>query len=230
VLVSSSVRWLGTVNEKTSPTDEAATNHLKRYSKLRSDPRCIVIYSDGSQRSIQGRFRRVGAAAVGYYRGEEVLHRKIGLGGMPEVYDAELAGMALGLKAVINKASDTPEISRIHIFADNAAAIGTIHDPKPRQRQLLALSFYKDMVKWLESSPNNHISIAWCPGHKDIPTNERADELAKEAVRLSSRAEPTTTYNLRHARETITTCWRYPTPNPSEHYVEGTRSRRTRWY
>ncbi|KAJ3562483.1 hypothetical protein NP233_g9541 [Leucocoprinus birnbaumii] len=196
------------INAETGPKEEAAAIHLQRFAELRDNPEHIVIYSDGSQRSIKKRFRWVGAAAVGFYGGDEVFHRKIGLGGKAEVYDAELTGMAMGLKAAISKANENPEIRHIHIYADNVSAIGTIHDPKPRQGQLLALSFYNDMHKWLDAHPENQLSIEWCPGHTDIPGNDRADALAKEAISLASSSDPTTTYNLRRAREIVTTSWR----------------------
>ena len=89
-------------------------------------------------------------------------------------------------------------------------------DPKPRQGQLLAHLFYCNMLRWLEKRPNNTLTVAWCPGHKDIPGNDQADQLAKQATSLTSLSEPTTTYNLRLAREHLknswTTLWRDSSP------------------
>ncbi|KAJ3559098.1 hypothetical protein NP233_g11351 [Leucocoprinus birnbaumii] len=168
------------INAETGPKDEAAAVHLQCFAELHNNPEHIIVYSDGSQRLIK------------------------------KTLLAELTGMAMGLKAAINKASETLEIHHIHIYANNVSAIGTIHDPKPRQGQLLALSFYNDMIKWLDAHPGNKLSVEWCPGHADISGNECADTLAKKAVSLASSSDPTTTYNLCRAHETVTTSWRQP--------------------
>jgi len=57
------------------------------------------------------------------------------------------------------------------------------------------------MLRWLEKRPNNTLTIAWCPGPKDIPGNDQADQLAKQATSLTSLSEPTT---LRLARDSKT--------------------------
>jgi len=70
------------------------------------------------------------------------------------------------------------------------------------------------MLQWLEKKPNNTLTIAWCPGHKDIPGNDQADQLAKQATSLASPSEPT--INLRQAQEHLkdswTTIWRNSSP------------------
>jgi len=115
---------------------------------------------------------------------------------MAEVYDAELTGLVVGLKTAITKAESLPEIRHIHIYADNVSAIKTAPDPKPRQGQLLAYTFYQHMLRWLQKNPVHTLRVAWCPGHPDIPGNERADQLAKEAILLPSSSEPTITHNI----------------------------------
>ena len=133
--------------------------------------------------------------------------RKIGLGGTAEVFDAELTGLVLGLKAAISSAEPLPMIHYIHIYADNTSAITLVTDPQPRQSQLLTHYFYQNMLQWLEKKPNNTLTIMWCPGHKDIPGNDQADQLAKQATSLASLSEPTIIFNLRQAREYLKDSW-----------------------
>ena len=40
---------------------------------------CLVVYSDGSMVK-KGGFPQVRAAAVGFHKGEEVFHKKMGMG------------------------------------------------------------------------------------------------------------------------------------------------------
>jgi len=78
----------------------------------------IIIYTDGSQKVISKRTHRIGTAAVGFHQGKEIFKRKIGLGGTAEIYDAELTGLVLGLKAAISSVESLPMIHHIHIYAD----------------------------------------------------------------------------------------------------------------
>ena len=167
----------------------------------------IIVYTDGSQKVISKRTHRTGTAAVGFHQGKEIFKRKIGLGGTAEVYDAELTGLVLGLKAAISSAEPLPMIHYIHIYADNTSAITLVTDPQPRQSQLLTHYFYQNMLQWLEKKPNNTLTIMWCPGHKDIPGNDQADQLAKQATSLASLSEPTIIFNLRQAREYLKDSW-----------------------
>jgi len=63
------------------------------------------------------------------------------------------------------------------------------------------------MLQWLEKNSDNTLRIAWCPGHSDIPGNERADQLAKEVALFPSSSEPTITHSIRHAREYLKRSW-----------------------
>jgi len=123
----------------------------------------------------------------------------------------------VGIRTAITKADSLPRTHHIHIFADNVSAIKTVLDPKPRQGQLLAYTFYQHMLQWLQKNPVNTLRVAWCPGHSDIPGNKQADQLAKEATLLPSSSEPTITHNIHHARECLkrdwTTLWRNSSPH-----------------
>jgi len=53
--------------------------------------------------------------------------------------------------------------------------------------------FYQKTLRWLDSSLHYHLSISWLPGHTKIRENEKADKLAKEAAKLQSQFNTTTT-------------------------------------
>ena len=144
-------------------------------------------------RSFLNQFRQVGSAVVGYHQGREVFHQKPGLGGSAEVYDTELAGLVTGLSESISFAYQHPEVYHIQLYADNISAISIASNPKPRQGQLMAYIFYQKALRWLDSSPHHHLSISWSPGHTKIRENEKADKLAKEAAKLQSQFNTTTT-------------------------------------
>jgi ribonuclease HI len=109
-----------------------------------------------------------------------------------------MAALTLGLNRAISFIEHNPEITNLHFFSDNSAAIGSIFDPKPAACQLYAHNFNKKATKFLDDRPNsNHIEISWIPGHQGIRGNERADELAKGAISLAS-AEPASRSNALH--------------------------------
>jgi len=56
-----------TIEDKPAKKDKAVTEHLRYVSFLKTSPSYIIVYTDGSQRSIGWRFQRTGAAAVGFH-------------------------------------------------------------------------------------------------------------------------------------------------------------------
>jgi len=90
----------------------------------------------------------------------------------------------------IAKADSLPRTHHIHIFADNVSVIKMVSDPKLREEQLLAYTFYQHMLQWLQKNPVNTLRVTWCPGHLDIPGNEQTDQLAKEVTLLPSSETP----------------------------------------
>ena len=95
-----------------------------------------------------------------------------------------MAALTVSASKAANLHNDFPNISNIHIFADNAAAILAINDPKPGPAQFFALKFHHTIKPLLDRDPNLTITVAWCPSHCDIRGNDRADELAKAATSL----------------------------------------------
>jgi len=57
----------------------------------------------------------------------------------------------------------------------------------------MAYIFYQKTFRWLDSSLHHHLSISWSPGYTKIRENEKADKLAKEAAKLHSQFNTTTT-------------------------------------
>jgi len=63
-------------------------------------------------------------------------------------------------------------------------------------------------LKWLNSSPHYHLFISWSPSHTKIRENEKADKLAKEAAKLQSQFNTTTTLASHRACEYMLTKWK----------------------
>ena len=122
--------------------------------------------------------------AATYYLGNEVQTRQLGLGGHAKVFDVKMAAPSISTTKVANLLTDYPNITNIHLFADNAAAVTAIADPKSGPSQYFVLKFHQTVRPLLENNPNLLISVAWCPSHCDNPGYDRVDELAKEATSL----------------------------------------------
>ena len=205
---------------------------------LAEENNCLVVYSDRSMVK-KGGFLQVGAA-VGFHKGEEVFHKKIGMGGRAEVYDAEMAGLMMGAKLGAKFTARHPEIKKVVFFVDNAAAAGAIFNPKPNPGQLYAAKFHCKMSKFLDDDNTHSIEVAWCPSHCNILGNDRVDELAKEATQLawSTAIGTSRVFALRRAKATTQSAWardwqrapckgRFtianripPSLNPTKHFTE----------
>ena len=148
---------------------------------MKNKPDTIYIYTDGSKIT-NGGFTRCGAAAILYNQDTEINTTQMGLGGHTEVYDAEMAALSIGATQAAEYITDHPNITHITFFADNAAAVLAIADPRPQAAQIFATNFHNTMRPVLETYNTLTIKIAWCPSHCHIKGNDRADTLAKEAT------------------------------------------------
>jgi ribonuclease HI len=186
----------------------ARDNHLKLITDLKANPNALYIYTDGSKLFKQG-FFRVGAAAVAYHMGNENGNIKLGLGGHAEVFDAEMAALAKAASIASNIITDSPNIDKLNFFSDSAAAVRAIVDPKPGSAQYFTLSFHNHIRPLLETHPNLTVTVSWCPSHCDIPGNERADTLAKEATTLGCQIPFSTTRSnaKRRSKGSINKTW-----------------------
>lgn len=187
--------------------DEAAKAHKARLPSL-TNPATIIAYTDGSQKDDRGT-TRVGAGVVLYHNGTRVRALRAGLGQRAEVYDAEMAALQIAAAAATTYAEQHREVKSIVFFADNSAAVSTIHDPKPRAGQYLSALFHKAMCAFLDECPERTVEVAWCPGHRDVAGNEEADKLAKAAVTLPQNGGPTQTraHAMRKSKETTLAEW-----------------------
>ncbi|KAE9389268.1 hypothetical protein BT96DRAFT_946996 [Gymnopus androsaceus JB14] len=110
--------------------EEAAEEHSYQISPLLLLSSHLLLYFNGSQQTKDRRLM-TGFGFVGYWAGREVFTRLEGMEAMAKVYDAELAGLALGAAKAISYAEQHKEIKNLHLFADNSSAITTIYDQKP---------------------------------------------------------------------------------------------------
>jgi ribonuclease HI len=192
-----------------NPDSDPTKTHNTLFNEIKDSPRNIIAYSDGSYTLHQG-LPRTGAAMVVYYQDEEVKTKQMGLGGNSEVYDAEMAGLMMAAAATCKLAKRKNNANHIFLFADNTAAMNSIFDPKPGPAQLYAIKTHKHLSKFLDAHPDNQVTIAWCPGHKNIRGNERADKLAKEARNRAweSLTPHTLSRARRKAKAASNTTWR----------------------
>ncbi len=210
---------------------DAAIRHKLHVAALRA-PNHLLI----SLRPLH-RIRRVGAGVVGYQNGVEVFAQKMGLGSHAEVYDGELAALAMGAATAVKYCSTHPEITHIHFFADNTSAVGAAFDMSSKPGQSFCIIFNKKIHELLEDEDHN-VELAWAPGHTGIQGNERADELAKEAVELEAKIAGSRSNALRRSKEKLrrewTRTWKNspksgffapsnhiaPSPKPTKHFCE----------
>lgn len=161
----------------------ARESHLKLIDDYKQNPNIAYLYTDGSKMNKSG-FFRVGAGTTAFYLGNEVETGQLGLGGHAEVFDGEMAALALAASKAGDIYNDFPNITHLAFFTDNAASVSAIVDPKPRAAQYFTIKFHQTLRPLLEMNENLSISVSWCPSHCDIPGNDRADELAKAATSL----------------------------------------------
>jgi len=134
----------------------------------------LTIFTDGS---------RLDSGAAGYSvvwkRGQTWVGIKTHMGCNQEAYGAECAALARALESA-SRRQTTPE--RIAIFADAQAAIRRIAYEEPGLGQQYALQARKHIATLRKARPGVIIEIQWCPAHKGVAGNEKADEWAKIAA------------------------------------------------
>jgi ribonuclease HI len=96
-----------------------------------------------------------------------------------EAYDAECAALARALEEA-TKRQTIPE--RVTIFTDAQAAIRRMASEEPGPGQQYAIQARRHIATLRRIRPDITIEIRWCPAHKGVPGNEKADEWAKLAA------------------------------------------------
>ncbi|TRM69895.1 ribonuclease H-like domain-containing protein [Schizophyllum amplum] len=139
-----------------------------------SAPEHLIIYTDGSRRIYGGR-KRVGAGVVAYRMGREVDSFVRGLADGADDYDGEVAALELAALFAVNYVKDYPRVHHIHFFSDHMSAVEAVFSLKGSR------IFYECICAALDGDKGLEVDLAWCPGHKAIVGNQRADSLAKIA-------------------------------------------------
>jgi ribonuclease HI len=138
----------------------------------------IRVFTDGSSHN-----GKVGAAAVLQRPGKPDRTLKVHLGEASHhtVYEAELAGILLGLHLIKNERR-----SRVKciIGADNQAAVQALRTDLTGPGQHIAAECRKlaKLINKTKRSRNFKLTIRWTAGHSGIPGNEKADKEAKDAA------------------------------------------------
>jgi len=129
----------------------------------------LTMFTDGS---------RLDDGATGYSvvwkTGQTWAGVKVLMGNNQEAYDAECAALARALE-LASQRNTTPE--RVTIFSDAQAAIRRMASDEPGPGQQYALQARKHIAALRRSRPG--IVMRWCPAHKGVAGNEKADEWAK---------------------------------------------------
>ena len=167
----------------------------------------LSIFTDGS-RKLHRNKTRTGAGYVLLCQGQEVSAGRRGLGKRANVYDAEMLALAGAATAALEYVQQHPQITNIHFFSDNKAAVSSIVDTTDHPAQLSSIVFRRKIDSLLTLFPQARVEVQWVPGHKGIAGNERADELAKEAVALEPPAfRSTITWAREKARKRTIKTW-----------------------
>ena len=142
----------------------------------------LTMFTDGSRLD-----NRATGFAVVWKRGLTWAGVKGHMGSNQEAYDAECAALARALEEALRR-NTTPE--RITIFTDATAAIRRMASDEPDPGQQYALQARKHIATLRRARPGIVIEIRWCPAHKGVAGNEKADEWAKAAAEQSGIHRP----------------------------------------
>ena len=104
---------------------------------------------------------------------------KTHMGYNQEAYDTECAAVARALESA-SRRNTVPE--RVTIFTDAQAAIRRMGFDEPGPGQKYALEARKHIAAMRRARPGIIIEIRWCPTHRGVEGNEKADEWAKLAA------------------------------------------------
>jgi len=159
--------------------------------KASSSQYAMVYYTDGSKSERYD----AGWAVSAWQKGKEVASVS-GKLRKAEVFDAEVVALAVALSLAG---------PRSLVLSDSQAAIRAVHKGDSPSSQLVVRRAHEALRKGLAQ-------VDWCPAHKEVPGNERADKLAKAATGPEVEPRGQLTYahakaELRRAHELRTTAW-----------------------
>lgn len=186
---------------------EAATEHVSLISKIKHNPRHLILYSDGSQLETRNG-RRTGLGVVGYWMGQKVIEKAVGLGDGAEVFDAEIIGASWATSLARAFASKDPIISHIHFFIDNSSCLDKLFRCTASPGQAALRTIEANVMLFLDQDPNHRIELSWVPGHCNVEGNERVDKVAKRgATQTPEFTRSTYTHLKRRAKADALHAW-----------------------
>lgn len=130
----------------------------------------MVVYTDGSEFNDKGT-RKVGYGYTIIRDKNEVAHGQGRIHDVSHVFDAEGIAALRGLQRAVQLHQETPS-GHIWLCIDSTSVIWCARGKAATSSQWAFLQLHE----LLDSS---RVTIKWCPGHQDIPGNERADALAR---------------------------------------------------
>ena len=101
---------------------------------------------------------------------------KTHMGYNQEAFDAECAALTRALDLARRR---NPTLARVTIFTDAQAAIKRMISDEPGPGQKYALEAREHIAALRSVVPDIIIEVRWCPAHKGMEGNEKADEWAK---------------------------------------------------
>jgi ribonuclease HI len=178
------------INISNMSKEETATVHNSNQGQHPENT--ISIYTDASAiPNGNSTGIGVGLVAVDLF-GHQIHQSKSNLGPSQLVYNGELEGIA----QAVEHASHMAQPGQIfQIYSDNQAALHrlkNLSDEPGQECQIRAT-----LATELAISKGATISINWVPGHTNVPGNELADSLAKEATELAPDSDNTSHAHLR---------------------------------
>jgi len=185
----------GSAGSRSHTQSAAALKHALDYIALNSND--TIIYSDGSTLGNPG---PTGAGVSIMWKGitaRDTEYKRCVSNNSNNVH-GELAALDLGLN-VVNKTVFKPK--HIHILSDCQSALKVVSSPVPPKYYS---GLYYNILKQAKeiTDKGTQITLKWIAGHVDLPGNDKADKLAKEAA-SEAKDMPDNSISMREAKAHI---------------------------
>lgn len=156
-----------------------------RMCQALGDRNASVLFTDGSAltETSPAKWPRTGAGyIIRSHTKDKGVTQCTGTMGCGNVtpFDAEMIALARGISKMCDKAN--ANVTTLHIFTDNKAALQRTLNPALGPAQMCAILAAKTLRQFLERSPDHEIHLHWCPAHQGIALNEAVDALAKQGA------------------------------------------------